>query len=66
MRNSEGILDRNKVVDIDTLEDLKNYSAKVTPIIKSFGGKPLVRGGKFETLEGEDLPKNCNLGISKS
>ena len=30
---------------IDSPENLKNYATKVTPVIKSFGGKPLVRGG---------------------
>ena len=33
---------------IDNQENLKNYGSKVTAIIKSYGGKPLVRGGKFE------------------
>ena len=42
---------------IDSQENLKNYGAKVTGIIKSYGGKPLVRGGKFETLEGETYPR---------
>ena len=40
---------------IDNAENLKNYSSKVTPIIKSFGGKPLVRGGKFKNFEGEEF-----------
>ena len=38
-------------------DNLKDYAAKVTPIIKSFGGKPLVRGGEYECLEGEDFPR---------
>ena len=38
---------------IGSTENLKKYANKVTPIIKSFGGKPLVRGGKYECLEGE-------------
>ena len=42
---------------IDSQENLKNYGSKVTEIIKSYGGKPLVRGGKFETLEGETYPR---------
>ena len=25
----------------------------MTPIIKSYGGKPLIRGGKFEVFEGD-------------
>ena len=40
---------------IDNLDNLKNYAAKVTPVIKSYGGKPLVRGGKYQKLEGEDF-----------
>jgi uncharacterized protein (DUF1330 family) len=40
---------------IDNVENLKNYSTMVTPVIKSFGGKPLVRGGKYQRLEGENF-----------
>ena len=40
---------------IDNAENLKNYSTMVTPVIKSFGGKPLVRGGKYQRLEGENF-----------
>ena len=42
---------------INNLDNLKNYAAKVTPIIKSFGGKPLVRGGKYQRIEGEDFSR---------
>jgi uncharacterized protein (DUF1330 family) len=42
---------------IDSAENLKNYSAIVTPIIKSFGGKPLVRGGEYQHLEGEEFSR---------
>ena len=42
---------------IDNQENIKKYGEKVIEIIKSYGGKPLVRGGKFETLEGEDYPR---------
>ena len=42
---------------IDSQENIKNYGAKVIEIIKSYGGKPLVRGGKFKTLEGETYPR---------
>ena len=38
---------------INNVDNLKNYGAKVTPVIKSFGGKPLVRGGKYQRIEGE-------------
>ena len=40
---------------IDSMDNLKNYAATVTPVIKSYGGKPLVRGGKYKKLEGEDF-----------
>ena len=40
---------------IDNLENLKKYAEIVTPIIKSFGGVPLVRGGKYETFEGDNF-----------
>ena len=42
---------------IDNVDNLKNYAAKVTPIIKSYGGKPLVRGGKYQRIEGDDFPR---------
>ena len=42
---------------IEDLDNLKNYAAKVTPIIKSYGGKPLVRGGKYIILEGDNFPR---------
>ncbi len=40
---------------IDNQENLKKYAETVTPIIKSYGGLPLVRGGKHETYEGDDF-----------
>tara|TARA_B100000212_G_C27146234_1_gene435528 strand:- start:53 stop:352 length:300 start_codon:yes stop_codon:yes gene_type:complete len=40
---------------VDNQENLKKYAETVTPIIKSFGGKPLVRGGKHETFDGENF-----------
>ena len=40
---------------IGNQENLKKYAETVTPIIKSFGGKPLVRGGKHETFDGENF-----------
>ncbi len=42
---------------INNVDNLKNYRAKVTPVIKSFGGKPLVRGGKYQQIEGEDFSR---------
>ena len=40
---------------IDNLENIKKYSELATPIIKSYGGVPLVRGGKHETFNGDDF-----------
>ena len=40
---------------IDNQENLKKYAETVTPIIKSFGGKPLVRGGKYEVFDGDNF-----------
>ena len=37
---------------IDNHENLKKYAETVTPIIKSFGGKPLIRGGNYQNFEG--------------
>jgi uncharacterized protein (DUF1330 family) len=35
---------------IENQENLKKYSEVVTPIIKSFGGIPLVRGGEHKLI----------------
>ena len=40
---------------IGDLEKLKKYAETVTPIIKSFGGQALVRGGTYQVLEGESF-----------
>ncbi|MDB9731860.1 DUF1330 domain-containing protein [Candidatus Pelagibacter sp.] len=42
---------------IDNGKNLKKYSSIVTPIIKKFGGKPLVRGGEYKCLEGENFSR---------
>jgi uncharacterized protein (DUF1330 family) len=44
-------------IKIDNSENLKSYSATVTPVIKSYGGKPLVRGGKYQCFEGEEFSR---------
>ena len=36
-------------------ENLKKYSEAVIPIIKSFGGVPIIRGGNHQTYNGEDF-----------
>ena len=40
---------------IENQENLKKYAETVTPIIKSFGGIPLIRGGKYETHDGDSF-----------
>ena len=40
---------------VKSQENLKKYAETVTPIIKGFGGKPLVRGGKYETFSGDNF-----------
>ena len=42
---------------IENQENQKKYAKTVTPIIKSYGGDPLVRGGKYKRLEGDDFPR---------
>ena len=42
---------------IRDLEKLKKYAETVTPIIKSFGGQALVRGGKFHVFSGESFKR---------
>ena len=40
---------------IENQENLKKYAETVTPIIKSYGGKPLVRGGNHQAFEGDNF-----------
>ncbi len=42
---------------IESKDNLGNYAAKATETIKSYGGNPLVRGGKYKRLEGDDFPR---------
>ena len=42
---------------IESKDNLGNYASKATETIKSYGGKPLVRGGKHKCLEGNDFPR---------
>ena len=42
-------------LSIRDIEKLKKYAETVTPIIKSFGGQALVRGGTYQVLEGESF-----------
>ncbi len=40
---------------IESQENLQKYAEAVTPIIKSYGGVPLVRGGKNLSFEGDNF-----------
>ena len=42
-------------VKVENQDNLKKYAETLTPIIKSYGGKPLVRGGKYETFDGDNF-----------
>ena len=42
---------------IESKDILGNYATKATSTIKSYGGNPLVRGGKYKLLEGDDFPR---------
>ena len=44
-------------VKVENQDNLKKYAEVVTPIIKSFGGVPLVRGGKYKTFDGDDFER---------
>ena len=42
---------------VNDQENLKSYAKTVTPIIKSYGGVPLVRGGKNQTFDGDNFTR---------
>ena len=42
---------------IESNDNLGKYAAKATGTIKSYGGNPLVRGGKYKCLEGNDFSR---------
>ena len=42
-------------IRVDNKDNLKKYAEAVTPIIKSFGGKPLIRGGKYQSYDGDEF-----------
>ena len=42
-------------IKVNNQENLKKYAETVTPIIKSYGGIPLVRGGKYQTYDGDEF-----------
>ena len=40
---------------VENQENLKKYSEAVIPVIKNFGGVPLIRGGNHKTYDGEEF-----------
>jgi uncharacterized protein (DUF1330 family) len=44
-----------KYKKINSQESLNKYAEKAKKIIESFGGKAIVRGGKYVTFEGENF-----------
>ena len=44
-------------IKVNDQENLKKYAEAVTPIIKSYGGVPLVRGGKYQTFDGDNFTR---------
>jgi|TARA_B100001094_G_scaffold22881_1_gene19349 uncharacterized protein (DUF1330 family) len=42
---------------IENLDNLKKYAEAATPVIKKYGGIPLVRGGKYKVLSGDEFPR---------
>ena len=42
---------------IESKDNLGNYAVKATEAIKSYGGTPLVRGGKYKCLEGDNFSR---------
>ena len=42
---------------IESKDNLGNYATKATETIKKYEGNPLVRGGKYKCLEGNDFPR---------
>ena len=44
-----------KYKKINDLEALGRYASKAKKVIEAFGGRSLVRGGKYITLEGEEF-----------
>jgi len=55
---------------IENKNNLENYAVKATETIKNYGGIPLVRGGKYKCLEGNDFPRTViwefpNYGIAE-
>ncbi len=45
-------------IDVHNAEGYKDYAAANPAIFKKFGGRMVVRGGKFEGVEGQNRSRN--------
>ena len=41
--------------EIQSQENYKKYAETIMPIVKSYGGVPLIRGGEHKTFNGDDF-----------
>ena len=48
-------------LDISNKDNLKKYGEKAIPVIKSYGGKPIVRGGRLKSFSDTEHCPNCYL-----
>ena len=42
-------------VKINNQENYKKYADTIIPVVKSFGGIPLIRGGEHQTFDGDNF-----------
>ena len=42
---------------VENQDNMKKYSEAVVPLIKSYGGKPIIRGGRYKNYEGKEFPR---------
>lgn len=52
------VVDQREITDPETM---KSYTAAVIDTLKLFGGKPIVRGGDFEVVEGDWQPRRMAI-----
>ncbi|MGA2042447.1 MAG: DUF1330 domain-containing protein [Roseiarcus sp.] len=50
-------------VDVTNPEAYANYAKLATEAIKAHGGRPLVRGGRFEAVEGQARARNVVIVV---
>lgn len=45
-------------ITVNDPERYKDYVAAAGPVYSAHGGKPIIRGGSYEAVEGEARPRN--------